>query len=551
MGVQKNWRDIRGSYEDSLLALLDDQTRTAAIEQQWDLSLAAAPIGAILDHNIEILNLAHSAYQFDIANPTSLQLPKRWALVWEEIDKNLSPLRHPRMRRKKKQRTRYRTTAPRTALAAWRLTTTVGTTAAAGGACYLAATQPPVIFWPATLATLGVYGLIRRPRGIEISEQAWIAITKAVAHQRFQRIKPADLEVGLGHKNSLDHVADALLSRVRAQVPPHRRTLPGVLKVSGSDPVPWRFAPTDSRTITPRTGQHPTKSAQLGKNDSALHELAGRIFGVQVQILDVVHTENGAVEKFKVQFDSRTAQRCSNLGERNRVERDWNRLLPTGDRELRFTWDLRTREFTCQKVVPPAQSNTQEPTAPRPAPVSDTDAADGPRRVAGIHAALAQLDQEWLEYESDWHSWSLAKPLLHVPEVPQTAAYNDALYALREITYTLADTASESQIVAGEKAADAALRAWDIAQDHAAAIGIADRSPLEQRTLRRLHHLVGQLADPSTPKPMWQGLITQIDRQLKNLETVPITWSHIQHLSALEASPRIQAIQQFAEVPHA
>lgn len=458
MSAWKQWQDIKAADTAEILGLLDEQTRTRATEQSWDLFSATAQIGTILDRNIEVHSLAYSAYQFDTNNPTSFQLSERWALVWERLQTR-ALRRAPRMHRQKPQLALqmpgWRRPSVRAYRAAVQSTSVMGIT----GAGYLAVTQPPVIFWPGTLLVLAIYGWLRRPGRIEISEHDWIAITKAVAHKRFNRVKSATLDVGINHENSTEHIADAIASAAHAnsdKVLPTPKPLSNNLK-----PEPLR----------PRR--------RHGNARSMTEQAANRA-------------------KYYQKLD-----------------------------EAREQTDISVKS------------------AP------DTGQAGLSRRVAGVHAALAQLDQEWMDYERDWHAWTLAQPLLHVPEVPQTAAYNDALYELREITYTLADTASETEIVAGEKAADTALRAWDIAQDHAAAIGIADRSPLEQRTLRRLHHLVGQLADPSTPKPMWQQLITQIDRQLKNLETVQISWSQIQLLPALEASPRIQAIQQFAEVPNA
>lgn len=468
MGTRKEWKDTQTARINDLLGLLDDQTRGAAVEQHWDLGRAAVQIDVILGADTKLFNLARSAYLFDIDNPTSLQLSQKWALVWEQVRK----FRPDPMRRQK----------PRTALRlpGWRRASvrayraTVGAQYVAGitGAGYLAVTQPPELFWPGAVIVSLIYAGLnamrirsRQIKSSDITERDWVAITKAVAHQRFNRIKPATLDVGIEHRSGMEDTADAI-----AALRP---------------PMPADLRPDPARLFHRRRHMESNSRAAAG-------------------------------------------------------------LPPQGKSMAKRTeFATRLAEFADQSADDTALDTSTAP--PKP----DVGDADHARRVAGVHAALARLDEEWLEYESDWHAWSLAKPLLHVPDVPQTAAYNDALYDLREITYTLADTASVTDIVAAEKAADAALSAWDIAQDHAAAIGIADRSPLEQRTLRRLHHLVGQLADPSTPKPMWQGLITQIDRQLKNLETVPITWSHIQHLSALEASPRIQAIQQFAEVPHA
>lgn len=58
-------------------------------------------------------------------------------------------------------------------------------------------------------------------------------------------------------------------------------------------------------------------------------------------------------------------------------------------------------------------------------------------RIAGVQAALAQLDAEWLSYEMDLDAYYLTKPLLRDPAVAQTAAYRSALYELRALAEDL------------------------------------------------------------------------------------------------------------------
>lgn len=164
-------------------------------------------------------------------------------------------------------------------------------------------------------------------------------------------------------------------------------------------------------------------------------------------------------------------------------------------------------------------------------------------RISGVREALTQLDSDWLAYEIDTEAYYLTKPVLRDVQVPQTRAYRDALYQLRELGDALTDNATDQQIIAAEMAADRALAAWDDANDHALAVGVNDRSPVEQRALRRLHALVGQLTAPSTPDAMWPQLIDAIDAQMAKLKTVPVTWSHIAQLPAIESTSRLRALQ--------
>ncbi|BEL41767.1 hypothetical protein [Mycobacteroides abscessus] len=166
------------------------------------------------------------------------------------------------------------------------------------------------------------------------------------------------------------------------------------------------------------------------------------------------------------------------------------------------------------------------------------DATDNPernkKRIAEVRSALAQLDAEWLAYEQDLEAYYLTKPVLRDLNIPETAAYRAALYDLREQAETLTDSPSAREITAAEHAAEAALLAWGAANDHAAAIGVSDRSLTERAALRRLHALVSQLAHPSTPKPMWTSITDAITREMTKLTTVPTSWNHLLRLPELE-----------------
>lgn len=182
---------------------------------------------------------------------------------------------------------------------------------------------------------------------------------------------------------------------------------------------------------------------------------------------------------------------------------------------------------TCVRSRPSAQEPQRRMTAPI---ISEQNK----KRIAEVRAALIQLDAEWLAYEQDLEAYYLTKPVLRDLNVPEIAAYRAALYDLREQAEALTDSASAREINAAEHAAEVALLAWGAANDHAAAIGVSDRSPTERVALRRLHALVSQLAHPSTPKPMWASITDAITREMTKLTTVPTSWNHLLSLPALE-----------------
>lgn len=199
--------------------------------------------------------------------------------------------------------------------------------------------------------------------------------------------------------------------------------------------------------------------------------------------------------------------------------------------------------FLCRQVVRAVSSSRaprrslRVPRAVALAPAIDNLAASRQKRaarVAGVQAALAQLDAEWLSYEMDLNAYYLAKPLLRDPAVAQTAAYRSALYELRTLAERLGKSSTDAELNEAEQAAEAALMAWGEANDHALAIGLSDRSPTERAALRRLHALTAQLADPSTPKLMWPSLIGAITREMSKLTTVPASWDHLSRVPALE-----------------
>jgi hypothetical protein len=197
------------------------------------------------------------------------------------------------------------------------------------------------------------------------------------------------------------------------------------------------------------------------------------------------------------------------------------------------------RTITRPRRSPAVGGPSAAPPLPRTAAITtghtaDQDTERKQRRIAGVTAALTDLDAEWLAYEQDLEAYYLTKPILRDVNVPETAAYRAALYDLREHARALTDSATAQQISAAEHAAETALLTWGAANDHALLIGVSDRSPAERAALRRLHGLLGQLADPSTPKPMWSSIAEAITREMAKLTTVPTSWNHVQNLPALE-----------------
>lgn len=164
------------------------------------------------------------------------------------------------------------------------------------------------------------------------------------------------------------------------------------------------------------------------------------------------------------------------------------------------------------------------------------------KRIAEVRAALAELDQEWLEYELDLRAWFLTKPQLRNNNDPAVAAYRDAYVTLRNKAAELTDSATEDQIDDAQRAARTALKTWHDANALALQRGVNDLSPSEEAALTRLYGLVSQLNDRSTPKAMWPNLITAITRTMDKLTTVPFTLDYIAGLPVIEAESRLQEL---------
>lgn len=172
--------------------------------------------------------------------------------------------------------------------------------------------------------------------------------------------------------------------------------------------------------------------------------------------------------------------------------------------------------------------------------------ADRRRAIADVHAAITELDTEWLEYQLDTHAWFLARPQLRNLNDPIIKAYREAEAELRDRAEELTDTSTDEQITAAQDAARRALKAWGTANSHALKIGVRNLSPSEEAALGTLYGLVGQLNDRATPKEMWPQLINTITRTMAKLTTVPCTLADIAKLPVIESESRLRAIEQRA-----
>jgi len=184
--------------------------------------------------------------------------------------------------------------------------------------------------------------------------------------------------------------------------------------------------------------------------------------------------------------------------------------------------------------TPTGQRDQRKPIAEQPARTTGRTTGRA-KRIAEVRAALAELDQEWLEYELDLRAWFLTKPQLRNNNDPTMAAYRDAYVTLRNKAAELSDDATEDQIDDAQRAARTALKTWHDANALALQRGVNDLSPSEEAALTRLYGLVSQLNDRSTPKAMWPQLITAITRTMDKLTTVPFTLDYIAGLPVIEA----------------
>lgn len=161
-------------------------------------------------------------------------------------------------------------------------------------------------------------------------------------------------------------------------------------------------------------------------------------------------------------------------------------------------------------------------------------------RIAEVRKVLNQLDMEWIEYETDPTAYFLQKPVLRDMNVTVVRKYHDGMFELREAVDSLSYKSSEFKIEKVEKLAESVLESWSAANDYALKVGVNDMSMSERAALRRIFGLVNQLADPATPRAMWDSLKDGIEREMGKLVTVPVTWNKIAEFPAIMSSGTVQ-----------
>ena len=191
----------------------------------------------------------------------------------------------------------------------------------------------------------------------------------------------------------------------------------------------------------------------------------------------------------------------------------------------------------------PRTTRAARPGLRKPAPpVPQISQADRERRVTEVHAAVAELDTEWLEYSLDTNAWFLSKPQLRNDNDPVIAAYRQAQAELRDLTEDLTSLSTDTEIAAAQQAARRALTAWGDANTHALKIGVSDLSPSEEAALKQLHGLVNTLNDRSTPREMWAELKSAIIRNMDKLIVTSFDLNVIADLPVIAGESRLRAL---------
>lgn len=167
----------------------------------------------------------------------------------------------------------------------------------------------------------------------------------------------------------------------------------------------------------------------------------------------------------------------------------------------------------------------------------------GPQRrrrltVAQVRQALDDLLAEWACYRLDTDAWYITKPLLHdtTGTVPTTVAYEKAMQDLVAAIDDLPQEPPQSRIDAAADLADIAWQAWHAANEHAARVGLGDRTPTERAMLERLGKLVERLTLSVATDPEIPMVKREIQSCLDKITTVSVSWSDIATLPAIEAA---------------
>lgn len=164
------------------------------------------------------------------------------------------------------------------------------------------------------------------------------------------------------------------------------------------------------------------------------------------------------------------------------------------------------------------------------------DPGDLARRRADAVRALEDLNAAWGHYKLDTEAWYLTKPLLHdtTGAVAPTVAYNTAMTDLAAAVEALHEDSPAADVDHALALADHAWAAWHDANDHAAAVGLGDRSPTERAALQRLNKLVTRLTHSSADDPDLAAVKRDIGLCLDRIHTISVSWADIAALPALD-----------------
>lgn len=162
--------------------------------------------------------------------------------------------------------------------------------------------------------------------------------------------------------------------------------------------------------------------------------------------------------------------------------------------------------------------------------------------VPDVRASLSALLDEWAAYEMDPQRFYIDMPALHdkTGTVQTTVEYERALGELIAAVDELRADSPADDIATAHTLADQAWTRWHQAVDHAARVGLDDRSPTERRALQRLGRLVARLQNSPASDPELLMVKDSIGMCLDQLTTVSVGWKQITNLPGLDPLVRAQ-----------
>ena len=194
--------------------------------------------------------------------------------------------------------------------------------------------------------------------------------------------------------------------------------------------------------------------------------------------------------------------------------------------------DARGWQGIVEQAAHAAYAGRDDHTSDQPPVNGDDDLA---RRRADAARALEDLLAAWGHYKLDTEAWYLTKPLLHdTTTAATTVAYNTAMADLTAAVEALHGDSPASDIDHALDLADRAWAAWHDANDHAAAVGLDDRSPTERAALQRLNKLVTRLTHSSADATDLAAVKRDITLCLDRIHTISVSWADIAALPALD-----------------